>query len=111
LIAYEVISQVPFSVKECTVGTGALCGAVFLHKAFESLIRRKLGSRSSSILTERRLKEAMKYFENSVKRKFNPYDESCDPEFDVPMGNAKDIPSLGLEDGYLKMSRSRTNIN
>lgn len=115
MIAYEVISQVPFSVKECSVGTGALCGAVFLHKAFESMIRRKLGARSSSILTDKRLKDAMKYFENSIKREFNPYDDSRgherDDEFDIPLGNAKDIPSLGLEDGYLKMSRSKININ
>ena len=98
------MSQVPFSVKECNIGSGALCGAIFLHKNFKELLRHKLGTRANSILTERKLKEAMSYFENSVKRAFNPYDETCEPDFDVPLGNTSDILSIGLEDGYLRLS-------
>jgi hypothetical protein len=83
-----------------------LCGAIFLHKNFEELIRRKLGTRFTSILTERRLKEALSYFEDHVKKEFNPYDPSSDSEdLNVPMGNAPDALSVGLEDGYLKLTR------
>lgn len=93
-------------MKECSIGSGALCGAIFLYKNFEALIRQRLGTQSDSILTERRLKEAMNYFEEHIKKEFNPYDASFESDgFNVPMGNAADMPSVGLEDGYLKLRR------
>jgi hypothetical protein len=98
-----VASRIPFSVKECSIGSGALCGAIFLYKNFEA---RKLGTPSDSILTKRRLKEAINYFEEHIKKEFNPYDSSfISDDFNVPMRNAADIPSVGLEDGYLKLIR------
>lgn len=47
----------------------------------------------------------MRYFENSVKRAFNPYEEACETEFEAPMGGAGDVLEVGLEDGYLRLSK------
>lgn len=92
------------------MGSGAACGAIFLHKGFEALLRAKLGRWADSILTDRNLGEAMRYFESAVKRTFNPHDEACETEFEVPMGGAEDVPSIGLEEGYLKLSGFKTRI-
>ena len=101
-----VISRDPFQVEECNEGSGAACGAIFLDKGFGDLLCRKLGALAASTLTARRLNEAIKYFENSIKRAFNPFDEaSCEAEYDIPLSGLKDIPSIGLEDGYLKLSK------
>lgn len=99
------MSRDPFSVEECNEGSGAACGAIFLNKGFEDLLRRKLGDQANTILTARRLNEAIRYFENSIKRAFNPFDDACDDEYDIPLSGAKDMPSIDLEDGYLKLSK------
>jgi hypothetical protein len=106
LISYVVISREPFSVEECNVGSGAACGAIYLHQGFEKLLRDKVGAQAKTILTERRVNEALRYFENAIKRAFNPYEEACETEFEIPMAGAPDVPALGLEEGYLKLSRS-----
>ena len=92
-------------VEECNEGSGAACGAIFLNKGFENLLRKKLGQHAKTILSTRRLVEAIRYFENSIKRAFNPYDPSCDDEYDIPLSGAKDVPEIGLEDGYFKLSK------
>lgn len=105
MISYEVVSLAPFCVEECNVGSGAACGAVFLNKGFEELLCQKFGEKAETILTSRRLAEAVRFFENSIKVAFNPYDEWSENEFDVPLGAVDDIPEIGLEDGYLKLSK------
>jgi hypothetical protein len=99
------VSRDPFSVEECNEGSGAACGAIFLNKGFEDLLRKKLGNQANAILTVRRLSEAIRYFENSIKRAFNPFDDACDDEYDIPLSGARDMPSIDLEDGYLKLSK------
>jgi hypothetical protein len=105
LISYEVVCREPFVVEECNVGSGAACGAIFLNKGFEELLRKKLGGRAPSILTSKRLAQAMRFFESSIKAAFNPYDDYSGNNFDVPIGTVVDIPEIGLEDGYLTLTR------
>jgi hypothetical protein len=106
LISYEIISRDPFSIDECNVGSGGQYGAMFLNKNFEMLLRRKLGDQAATILTAKRINEAIRFFENNIKRVFNPYDSMCETEFEVPLNNVPDIPDIGLQDGYLKLSKS-----
>ena len=68
-------------------------------------MRKKLGRLSASILTQKRVMEAMRWFEGSIKQAFNPYDSGCDDEYEVPMIGVKDAPDIGLEEGYLKISQ------
>jgi hypothetical protein len=51
------------------------------------------------------LANAVKSFEGAMKFQFDPFSEDCDAEFEVPLRGAPDIPKIGLEDGYLKISR------
>lgn len=43
LISYEVTSTTPLRVKECTVGTGDLCGSIFINRRFEDLVICRIG--------------------------------------------------------------------
>jgi hypothetical protein len=106
LIAYELLSREPFKVNECNIGSGGTCGAVFLHRGFEKLLRDKLGSHADSILTKERLSDTLDWFEKYVKRVFNPYDPSDDvTEYGVPMNYATTIREIELVGGYLMLSR------
>jgi hypothetical protein len=105
LISYRILSRYPFEIQECSVGTGAACGAVFLDEDFERLLRNKLGRHATSILTARRAIEAAKYFDSGFKRNFYPYDRDSESDFEVPLVGAPDIPEIGLEAGYLKLTK------
>jgi hypothetical protein len=106
LIAYEVVRQTPFEINECTAGTGAACGSIFLDKNFELLLRSKIGAGGldvDRILTPRRLEEAMRSFTDWIKCQFNPFSRQCETEFEIPIVGAPDIEAIGLEDGFLKI--------
>jgi len=95
-------------VEECSVGTGAACGSIYLDQGFESLIRKRFAEHGQeSCLTGKRLAEIVRHFDTSIKRQYNPYDESGDSEFEISVGVAQDIPEIGLEDGYLRLSKLR----
>ena len=94
----------PFSLEECSVGVGAACGSVYLDQGFERLVRNRLGRRAYSILTSKCIAGSLRYFE-SIKRDFNPYDADCETEFDIPLRGALNFPEIGLEDGYLRLSK------
>jgi hypothetical protein len=106
LISYRVVSQTPFAIEECTVGTGAACGSIYLDQGFENLLRRRFRRVSENILTPKRIAELLRYFDSSIKRQFNPLDPSVDNDFEIPIaGIADDIPHIGLKDGYLSLKK------
>jgi hypothetical protein len=93
-------------VRECTKGTGAACGAIFLNENFIDLIVKKLTPRHARILTPRMLKEAVNNFESNIKFTYNPYGPSKEEgSFEIPLPGAPDIPLVNLQDGYLSLSK------
>jgi len=107
LISYSLTSREQFQVEECNEGSGAACGAIFLNKLFESLVREKLGDRAKTIPTPKRINKAIRFFESTIKRSFNPLDPtSCDEEYEIPLSGAKDVSQIGLEDGCLGFTLS-----
>jgi hypothetical protein len=100
-----VVSQDPFLVDECSVGTGAACASVYLDQAFESLLRKRFGKERETLLTEKRMAALVRHFDSSVKRQYDPFDPICETEFEIPIAGVPDIPEIGLEDGYLTLSR------
>jgi hypothetical protein len=68
-------------------------------------LRNKFGEQADTILTERRLAEANRHFDTVIKRQYNPYDENCEAEFEIPLNGAPDLPDVGLEEGYLALSK------
>ena len=95
------------SIEESTVPTGAACGSVYLDQGFENLIRKKLGTKADSIITLNIASELNKQFD-SIKRNFDPYDPDCESVYEIPMRNAPEMPNIGLEEGYLKLSEYQT---
>jgi hypothetical protein len=98
-----VINQTPFSVEECSVGTGAACGSVYLDQGFENLLRKKFGQHAKTILDGKRVTALVRHFDSTIKREYNPFDPDCDNEFEIPLAGVTDIPELGIEDGYLRL--------
>ena len=103
LICYRVLALEPFSIEECTPPTGAACGSVYLDQGFEAMIRQRLGREATSILTPRVAAEIISQFD-TLKRRFNPYEGGSD-EYDLPLRSAAEMPHIGLEEGYLKLSK------
>jgi hypothetical protein len=104
LISYKILSRFPFEIEECTVGTGAACGAIRLDEEFVRFLKNKLGRHATTILDAKRLAEATKQFD-TLKRSFNPCEEDCEPEYEFTFAGAPDIPEIGLEAGYLRLQK------
>lgn len=68
-------------------------------------MRRRLGARADLILTKRRIQDTVRHFDTIIKRQFNPFDDDCDSEFEIPLVGVADVPEIDLNDGYLKLSR------
>lgn len=64
-----------------------------------------MGDLAGRLLTAKRLDKAIDFFENSIKRAFNPFDSMCEDEFDVLLSIPENIPRIRLEDGYLKLTK------
>lgn len=68
-----------------------------------ALVEKRLDDHARTLLTERRLEEAKRYFESAIKTTFNGLDPDCEDDFEVPLHGAPDIPECGLSAGYLKL--------
>ncbi|THV63544.1 hypothetical protein D6D28_10593 [Aureobasidium pullulans] len=97
----------PLRLQEAAPGIGALCGAAFLNLRFEDLIRTRLGAAAFDRLRESLpmlWPAAVKEFENSVKRNFDPsksktkYDKK---KYFVTFPGAPNDPEAGIKDGYI----------
>jgi hypothetical protein len=95
-------------VRECNVGSGGTCGAVFLHEWFLTLLYSKLGRYANTILTDDCIEECMEWFERYVKFVFNPFDNEDDMKnYRVPMLSSPEanIPEINLRGRYLKLTK------
>jgi hypothetical protein len=66
---------------------------------------KKMGKYGQNLLKPRTLEEALNYFENGIKRQYNPYSCDCDDVYEIPIAGAPDILAIGLEAGYLQLTR------
>lgn len=92
-------------MEECTVGTGAACGAIYLDRGFEELLQKKFERVGANILDEKRLTGLVRQFDQAIKRQFNPLDEFSETEFEISLSGVEDMPEIGLRDGYLLISK------
>jgi len=76
-----------------------------LDTAFQDLIRHKLGTNASRILTRPRVAELQRYFEVRLKKDFNPYDPNCQAVISVGFPGLPDIPEASIRSGYLKLTK------
>ncbi|KAK5678546.1 hypothetical protein LTS10_008990 [Elasticomyces elasticus] len=103
LISYSIKQLKPLRLEELAKGSGGFCGAAFLNVGFEQFVRTKLGKTAFGAICTSKPKSwlmAMKYFEDYVKRNFNP-DE--DETFNIPFPGVDDNEKAGIEGGFLIM--------
>lgn len=74
-------------------------------EAFEALVRGKLGNMATELLRPTKLRELLQFYERGIERFFNPLDADCESEFELPFMDAPDIPEIGLDGGFLRVSR------
>jgi hypothetical protein len=100
LIAYEVEEEQPFSVSECTAGSGDSCGSTALNRNFSNILRAKIrkmklpdGSRTAGKVYAKCIMD----FENRIKADFRNNGQ----KWAVDVGIEAEFPEAGIEDGYM----------
>jgi hypothetical protein len=100
LIAYEVEEEQPFSVAECTAGSGDSCGSTALNRNFSNILRAKIrkmklpdGSRTAGKVYAKCIMD----FENRIKADFRNNGQ----KWAVDVGIEADFPEAAIEEGYM----------
>lgn len=103
LIAYEVEEEQPFSVAECTAGSGDSCGSTALNRNFSNILRAKIrkmklpdGSRTAGKVYAKCIMD----FENRIKADFRNNGQ----KWAVDVGIEADFPDAGIEEGYMSFT-------
>ncbi|OLL26371.1 Heat shock protein 12B [Neolecta irregularis DAH-3] len=81
LISYEVTTPRPLKMKEITIGTGGLCGATYLDREFEKLLREKLSKYGDQFLNEKSLASLLQDFDEYLKVNFG--EDEDEDEFSI----------------------------
>ncbi|KAK4950848.1 hypothetical protein LTR10_010841 [Elasticomyces elasticus] len=101
LISYSIRQLKPLRLEELAKGSGGFCGAAFLNNRFEQFVRQKLGITAFDTIRTTKPKSwlmALKYFEDYVKRNFDPDDEDI---FNIPFPGVPDNEKAGIDGGFL----------
>jgi hypothetical protein len=100
LIAYEVEEEQPFSVAECTAGSGDSCGSTALNRNFSNILRAKIrkmklpdGSKTAGKVYAKCIMD----FENRIKADFRNNGQ----KWAVDVGIEAEYPEAGIEEGYM----------
>jgi hypothetical protein len=96
--------MLPFKIEECSAGTGATCGSIYLDSGFENLLRKRLGKDADRVLTKKNLSAALEKFD-TIKRQFNPIDGDCHEEYEIYLRGAPELPNIGLSENHLKLTK------
>jgi hypothetical protein len=100
LIAYEVEEESPFTVAECTAGSGDSCGSTALNRNFSNILRAKIrkmklpdGSKTAGKVYAKCIMD----FENRIKADFRNNGQ----KWAVDVGIEAEFPDAGIEEGYM----------
>ncbi|KAI1323311.1 actin-like ATPase domain-containing protein [Xylariaceae sp. FL0255] len=100
LIAYEVEDENPFTVAECTAGSGDSCGSTALNRNFSNILRtkiRKMKLPDGSKMAGRVYAKCIMDFENRIKADFRNNGQ----KWAVDVGIEAEFPEAGIEEGYM----------
>ena len=106
LITYTVSALKPIlKLTEASIGTGLLCGSSFLNRKFGQFLTAKLGKEPG--WDNDVLEEAMKRFENGVKRQFcGTFGE----QFLIPVPGLADNAALGIKRNKLTLAGTEVRL-
>ncbi|KAI9829931.1 MAG: hypothetical protein M1819_005903 [Sarea resinae] len=100
LIAYEVEEEEPFTVAECTAGSGDSCGSTALNRNFSNILRAKIrkmklpdGSKTAGKVYAKCIMD----FENRIKADFRNNGQ----KWAVDVGIEAEFPEADIEEGYM----------
>ncbi|PUU79590.1 hypothetical protein B9Z19DRAFT_979106 [Tuber borchii] len=115
LISYRISSLIPLQLNEVAIGTGALCGAVYLDRRFEDFVSRRIGKDKFDAMDHRARFQMNQFWETYVKREFvddegvqrdeEEEEENENKLFWVPVMGVPDNEDKGIRGGFLKLSR------
>lgn len=115
LISYRISSLIPLQLNEVAIGTGALCGAVYLDRRFEDFVSKRIGKDKFDAMDHRARFQMNQFWETYVKREFvddegvqrdeEEEEENENKLFWVPMMGVPDNEDKGIRGGFLKLSR------
>jgi hypothetical protein len=105
LITYTISSLQPLQLQEVAVGTGALCGAVYLDRRFDDFVAEKIGNDRFEAMDHRAKFQMRQHWETYMKREFSekPPDEAED--FWVPVMGVPDSTDGRMRGGFLRVSQ------
>jgi hypothetical protein len=63
-----------------------------------------LGKHADSILTKSVPAEVNKFFD-TLKRDFDPYDQECEEEYELPLKDAPERPEVGVSEGAMTLKK------
>ena len=118
LISYRITSLSPLQLHECVVGSGGLCGAVYLDRRFEDFIRGRLGKETFDSMSHRARFQMNQYWETFIKREFSGSDRGSgaaggsgddDAGFHVPVVGIPDSTEAGVKDGFLAVTHAEVH--
>lgn len=106
LITYTVSALKPvLKLTEASIGTGTLCGSSFLNRKFEQFLKVKLGNEPG--WDNDVLEEAMRRFENGVKRQFcGTFGE----RFLIPVPGLADNAALGIKRNKMTLAGTEVRL-
>lgn len=107
LISYEAIGTTKINFRECAVGSGGICGSVFLDQSFQRYLMTYLGETYDELETHD-LQRTMNDFEFYVKRQFTATE---DKRYLVHLPGLGDIPDLDIRRGRLALSRYNSFVS
>jgi len=103
LIAYEVEKEVPFTVAECTAGSGDSCDSTMLSRNFSNILHAKIrkmklpdGSKTAGKVYAKCITD----FENRIKANFRNNGQN----WAVDVGIEKEYPDAGIEEGFMSFT-------
>ncbi|KAG9737885.1 actin-like ATPase domain-containing protein, partial [Aureobasidium melanogenum] len=108
----EVASVSPLRLAESAPEFGALCGSVFLNLKFQDLVGRRMGADDFQSFCDENSGAwavAHQYFEDYVKRNFDPVDsetEFDDGQFNVPFPGVKDNLAAGIMGSFITLTNA-----
>jgi hypothetical protein len=102
LITYTVSDLEPLRLDEVVVGTGALCGAVYLDRRFEEFVISVIGRQAWEEMGDRAKFQMISSWETHVKREFS---EEGEDDFWVPVMGVSDTPDGRIRGAFLRITR------
>ncbi|KAJ8097148.1 hypothetical protein POJ06DRAFT_215834 [Lipomyces tetrasporus] len=103
LIAYEVEDENPFTVHECTSGTGGACGSTTIDANFMKLVRARVQVMNElGLLTAAKEEKIMRRCREDFSKRIKPsFKNDRGPEIAVEIGLDINCPQAQIVEGYM----------